>query len=179
MKNYFQLVKLLTILLISGLNMACAARFGPALVTGYSPARQPSPQPIVAVPLNSGIKPILETSVESKLRFTLDSVFFEIDKANLLPAGQRKIEEFATSIQRYGPSSTVQIDGYTDNTGEETYNQHLSERRADTVRAALIAKGITHAKLFTKGFGENNPLTTNATREGRQQNRRVEITVIK
>ncbi len=178
-KNYLKLLKILIILLvISGINIACSARLGPAYITGYSHAKQPPPQPIVAVPLRT-MEPKLRIQAKGKLKFTLDSVFFAIDKADLLPEGHQKIVEFANSIQRYGPTSIVEINGYTDSTGAETYNQYLSEDRASTVRDALTARGIDPNILFVQGFGESNPLATNTTNEGRQQNRRVEITVIK
>jgi len=184
-KNYFQLVKFsILTLMISGLNMACAARLGPTYITSYNnSAKQPALQPLIAVPLKSVLvmqrSPKLEIQTTDKLRFTLDSVYFEVDKANLSPAGQLKIAEFVTTIKRYGPSSVVQLDGHTDSTGEKIYNQYLSESRAHTVRNALIARGIEPKRLIAKGFGETNPLTTNVTKNGRQQNRRVDITVIK
>ena len=174
--NCPQFIKNLIILfVISGLNIACAVRLEPAYITGLNFVGKVPQQPIIAVPFDSN----LGIQTDKGLRFTLDSVFFEVNKANLLPAGELKIDELATKIQRYGSNSIVHIEGHTDNTGQNKYNQYLSELRANTVREALMARGINQKRLNVKGFGENNPVTTNATRSGRQQNRRVEINVLK
>lgn len=166
--NYFRLIKTLAVLvMISQLSVACAVRLKPAYITGLNFAKTPPSPPITAVPLLSS---------ENEVRLTLDSVLFETNKATLLPEGQRKVEEFAGIIQQYG-SRPIIIEGHTDNRGDKKYNQRLSERRAQTVREVLIAKGISSDKLIAKGFGESNPVATNATKAGRQQNRRVEIVI--
>jgi outer membrane protein OmpA-like peptidoglycan-associated protein len=68
---------------------------------------------------------------------------------------------------------------HTDNMGKKSYNQQLSKRRAKTVQKVLIAQGINPEQLVIKAFGENNPIATNTTSQGRQQNRRVEIVILK
>ena len=73
------------------------------------------------------------------------------------------------------PNRSVSVDGYTDSTGPEDYNQGLSERRANSVMDYLAGKGVSPSRLSAKGFGESNPIATNETREGRALNRRVEL----
>ncbi len=172
--NYFNLLKFLALLLsVTGLNLACAVRLKPAYLTGISFARQPESPAIVAVPINTMTTP----TTGQGLRYTLDAVFFDVDKATLLPEGKRKVEEFSRVIQQYG-SRTVLIEGHTDNTGDKAYNQSLSERRAKTVRDIFVAQGISAQRFITKGFGETRPVSSNATKQGRQQNRRVEIVIL-
>jgi outer membrane protein OmpA-like peptidoglycan-associated protein len=171
--NHFNMLKFLVLLfIVIGLNMACAVRLKPAYLTGISFAKQPASPAIVAVPIAMKM-PITGQG----LRYTLDAVFFKVDQATLLPAGKRKVEEFSRTIQQYG-SRMVLIEGHTDNTGDQAYNQSLSERRAKAVRDILVAKGISSQRLITKGLGETRPVSSNATKQGRQQNRRVEIIIL-
>ncbi|HDN25987.1 MAG TPA: OmpA family protein [Thioploca sp.] len=178
MKNiHCPFIKSLAMLLVlTGLSVACAARLRPAYITGLSFAEQPPAPRIVAVPLLQNMT-TLGTPIERGLQFLLDSVIFETNKASLRPQGKREIEEFAKHIQQYS-SRTVLIEGHTDNRGGKAHNQRLSQRRANTVREALIANGIEPERVIAKGFGEDKPVATNATSEGRQQNRRVEITIL-
>lgn len=175
--NYFNLITILAFLfLVTGLNLGCAVRLRPAYMTGISFARQPESPAIVAVPINTTIN-TTRMQTDQGLRYTLDAVFFEVDKATLLPAGKRKIAEFSKSLQQYD-SRSILIEGHTDNSGDKTYNQSLSERRAKAVRDVLVAQGFNPQRLITKGFGETRPVGSNATKPGRQQNRRVEIVIL-
>jgi len=154
--------KTLTMLMVmTGLSVGCAV------------VKEPPRLPIVAVPLLP--EPPPETV--SSLQLVLETVLFEFDKAALLPEGLLKVEEFSQILQKHAPQ-TIIVAGHTDSIGEESYNLSLSERRAYTVRDALIANGINPDSLIIKAFGENNPITTNATIEGQQQNRRVEVTIL-
>lgn len=76
------------------------------------------------------------------------------------------------------PNSNVQIIGHTDSDGDATYNQGLSERRANAVADILQANGVSYNRIRTIGQGENNPVASNLTPEGKSQNRRVEIVVV-
>jgi len=156
------------ILIIVQMVGGCAARLQPAYLTELNFAQLPKPQPIVAVPLKANSR---------EIRMSLDAVLFAVNKASLLPKGKRKIVEFAKVIQQY-PSRALLIEGHTDSSGNATYNQDLSKRRATTVRDALIAQGIDSQRFSIKGYGESNPIATNATRKGRQQNRRVELVIL-
>jgi OOP family OmpA-OmpF porin len=73
----------------------------------------------------------------------------------------------------------VEIQGHTDNTGSDEYNQGLSQRRADAVKAYFVDKGIAEGRLSTMGYGESQPVASNDTVEGRFQNRRVQLKIIR
>jgi outer membrane protein OmpA-like peptidoglycan-associated protein len=180
--NYLKFIKTLSVFfMIMGSCVACAVRLGPAFVTGLSLAKLPEPSPIIAAPLGiktKGIK-IKRRGIQTErdLRLILDTILFETGKANLLPEGKQIIEEFAQSIQQ-DTSPTILIEGHTDNRGSNKYNLRLSKRRSQTVQKTLIAQGINPERWVLKNFGEDNPVTTNATSKGRQQNRRVEIIIL-
>ncbi|MDM8563632.1 OmpA family protein, partial [Candidatus Marithioploca araucensis] len=108
---------------------------------------------------------------------TLGDVLFETAKAELLSGTQRHIESVSAFLKQ-NPSRRVLIEGHTDNRGSETYNLGLSERRANSVRFALIQRGIASNRMLARGFGENRAIASNSSETGRQQNRRVEITIL-
>jgi len=105
-----------------------------------------------------------------------DSILFDINSASLRPGAKRILDKIASVIVRY-PDDRIVVAGYTDNTGSEKYNQELSERRAKVVRNYLVLKGVLPDRITAIGFGEAMPVASNATPEGRQQNRRVEIEI--
>ncbi|MDJ0629367.1 MAG: OmpA family protein [Rhodobacter sp.] len=104
-------------------------------------------------------------------------ILFDIDSAVVRPALRSDLQVLAGSLQRY-PGSTVQVVGHTDNTGEASYNQGLSQRRADSVASVLIGSGVAASRIVATGRGEDQPIASNLTVEGRAQNRRVDITII-
>jgi outer membrane protein OmpA-like peptidoglycan-associated protein len=75
------------------------------------------------------------------------------------------------------PQTSILVEGHTDSTGSDTYNQQLSERRADSVKTLLVQRGVQGSRISILGYGESRPVATNATPEGRQMNRRVEIRI--
>lgn len=107
---------------------------------------------------------------------TLGDVLFDLNEAELKPSGVDTVERLAEFMSEY-EERNVRVEGYTDSTGEASYNQKLSERRAEAVRDALVAMGISSSRVETQGFGEQYPVATNDTSGGRQQNRRVEIVI--
>jgi outer membrane protein OmpA-like peptidoglycan-associated protein len=124
------------------------------------------------------------TPQEIKINLQGD-VLFDFDKADLKPASEPSLEKVVTVLKAY-PTAQVQIDGHTDGKGNASYNQGLSERRAASVAKWLGAhSGLNAANLHTKGWGATKPVAPNAkpdgsdNPEGRQKNRRVEITVRK
>ncbi len=104
-------------------------------------------------------------------------LLFDTGSANVSPGAQQRMSQLADTLKRY-PESRVVVKGYTDSVGSETLNQQLSERRAQNVANYLIAQGVSPSRITALGFGEQFPLATNATPEGRQQNRRVEIEIV-
>lgn len=113
---------------------------------------------------------------ERGMVLTLGDVLFDLNQAELKPAGQRTVERLAEFMKEY-PERRVRVEGYTDSTGAADYNQQLSERRAEAVRNALMLESIEPSRVELQGFGEQYPVASNDTSSGRQQNRRVEIVI--
>jgi outer membrane protein OmpA-like peptidoglycan-associated protein len=104
----------------------------------------------------------------------LKGVNFESGSAVLTPDSYKVLDQAVRSLMAY-PEVRVEIRGYTDNVGKASFNLGLSERRAEAVKQYLVNAGIDPARIVAKGFGEENPVSTNATPEGRAQNRRIEF----
>lgn len=103
-------------------------------------------------------------------------ILFATDSAALTGALQSDLYTLAQSLNSY-PNTTVNVIGHTDNVGEASYNLNLSQRRAQAVSSVLINAGVAPSRIRSIGRGEDQPISTNLTPEGRQQNRRVEIVI--
>lgn len=115
--------------------------------------------------------------VDEGIKVTFDSgILFETGKAELNSYSREALIKFAQSLSEY-PDTDVMIFGHTDNTGTDAINQPLSENRANAVKYFLIQNGVSSARLSTLGLGSSQPISTNTTAMGRQQNRRVEISI--
>jgi outer membrane protein OmpA-like peptidoglycan-associated protein len=101
-------------------------------------------------------------------------VLFEFDRSNIRPEFFGELNQIAARLQET-PDRQIRISGHTDSTGPATYNQGLSERRAQSVANYLAQQGVSPDRMIVQGFGETQPVVSNETREGRAQNRRVEI----
>jgi outer membrane protein OmpA-like peptidoglycan-associated protein len=106
-----------------------------------------------------------------------EDVLFATDSATLRPHAIDKLRPLADYLQA-NPGVRVAIDGYTDSRGTAAHNQALSDRRADSVRAAFDQMGVTRARFSVDGHGEGDPVASNATAAGMRQNRRVEVTLL-
>jgi outer membrane protein OmpA-like peptidoglycan-associated protein len=113
---------------------------------------------------------------ERGLVITLGDVLFDFNKAELKPGSARNEQKIADFMLEY-PERKALIEGFTDSTGSDSYNQGLSERRAESVRGFLIAKGISSNRVAARGYGKANPVASNKTAATRQLNRRVEIII--
>ena len=107
---------------------------------------------------------------------TMAGVLFATGKYDLRPDAQMRLARLAGIVSSHS-GLNLQVEGYTDNTGSEDFNQALSEQRAEAVRDFLISQGVDQRTITAKGFGEANPVADNNTADGRQKNRRVEIIV--
>ncbi len=149
---------------------------------------------LVGAGIGAGVGSILDRQAE-ELRASLDSsgaevirsgeelivrmpqdILFDVDSASLRPDLRSDLVTLSDSLQRY-PNTSVTIVGHTDNTGDAAYNQSLSERRAASVGGELTFAGVDPFRVATVGAGENNPIASNLSPEGRTLNRRVDITI--
>jgi len=105
---------------------------------------------------------------------TLQDVLFDTGQARLMPESAGFLARLADAFKR-NASLTAAIEGYTDSVGGSNANYELSDRRANAVKTALMSLGVRDEQLTVRGFGENNPVASNDTVDGRQMNRRVEI----
>mgnify|MGYP000908897073 CR=1 FL=1 len=127
-------------------------------------------------PENKGC-PTKAVLTETKIEI-LDRVHFETDKSDLKPVSFAVLDAVVAVMKEHPEIARVRVDGHTDNTGTETHNAGLSDRRAEAVKAYLVKKGIAKERLQAKGFAETVPIATNDTEEGRAQNRRTEFTIL-
>jgi OOP family OmpA-OmpF porin len=131
------------------------------------PAPAPRPAPVPVAP---------PKVVSEKVTYAADA-FFDFDKATLKPEGKAKLDELAAKIKSFTLEVVIAV-GHTDSVGSDAYNQKLSLRRAESVKAYLVSKGIEANRVYTEGKGKKQPLADNKTADGRAKNRRVEIEVV-
>ncbi|HQL70451.1 MAG TPA: OmpA family protein, partial [Bacteroidales bacterium] len=122
-------------------------------------------------------KDIVLSKVAVGSKIILKNIFFDYDKATIRPESENELTRLVTLLNAY-PKMTIEIGGHTDNHGSLQYNTKLSNDRAKAVVDYLVSKGIAASRLQYKGYAFNEPIATNDTDEGRQQNRRVEFKVI-
>jgi outer membrane protein OmpA-like peptidoglycan-associated protein len=107
---------------------------------------------------------------------TLGDVLFDTGRAELKSGATRKMDQLAQFLMEHS-DRRVQIEGFTDSVGSDAYNQDLSQRRADAVKAALITRGVDPSRIGTEGYGKAYPVAGNTDAGGRQLNRRVEVVI--
>jgi outer membrane protein OmpA-like peptidoglycan-associated protein len=110
------------------------------------------------------------------LVLTLGDVLFDTGRAELNPGAGRKLDQLAQFLNEH-KDRRVQIDGFTDSVGTDSYNEELSQRRANSVKSALLVRGIDSARISTEGYGKAFPVANNVDSGGRQLNRRVEVII--
>ena len=120
--------------------------------------------------------PAAPVAAASKVTYAADA-FFDFDKAVVKPAGKAKLDDLVSKVKGINLEVIIAV-GHTDSVGSDAYNQKLSVRRAEAVKAYLVSKGIEKNRIYTEGKGEKQPVASNKTSEGRAKNRRVEIEVV-
>lgn len=123
------------------------------------------------------IKPIEMARIEPNATIRLNNIFFDFDKFTLRSESYPELNRVAEFLEEQ-PSIKVEITGHTDNVGTEEYNLNLSKKRAESVSKYLMQKGVSKDRITTTSYGESRPKDTNDTKEGRQNNRRVEFTIL-
>jgi OmpA-OmpF porin, OOP family len=147
-----------------GCDGAIAPAMAPAAPAAAAPAApRPGPAP-VAPP------------AATKVTYAADA-FFDFDKSVLKPEGKAKLDDLVGKIKDINLEVIIAV-GHTDSVGSDAYNQKLSVRRSEAVKAYLVSKGIEKNRVYTEGKGEKQPVADNKTAEGRAKNRRVEIEVV-
>jgi len=111
------------------------------------------------------------------IKITFDSgILFNIDSYQLSQQSLTNLADLSKTLQKYSDTNVL-VEGHTDSTGTDEHNKILSEHRADAVANFLKSYGVTGSRITTNGYGESQPVASNATAEGRQQNRRVDIAI--
>ncbi len=123
---------------------------------------------------------IKEVPVEKEVRkpyLVLPGVFFDFDKDTLKAIGKAELDKAVADLSGQG-NPFLSVSGHTDSIGTDKYNMNLSARRAATVKKYMVSKGYEAEKIDTQAFGESKPIASNKTKEGRAQNRRVELDIV-
>lgn len=139
----------------------------------------PAPEPVVMQPEVQPPAPVVQPApqpVSEKVSFAAEALF-DFDRAVVKPEGKAGLDDLMSKLQGMDTEVMIAV-GHTDSVGSDAYNQKLSLRRADAVKAYLVSKGLDQARLYTEGKGETQPIADNATAEGRAKNRRVVIEVV-
>ena len=138
----------------------------PAPIAAPAPAPAPVPVPV----------PVPAAPVSEKVTFAADA-FFDFDKSVLKAEGKAKLDDLVSKMGGINLEVIIAV-GHTDSVGGDAYNQRLSVRRSEAVKAYLTTKGVEKNRVYTEGKGEKQPVADNKTSEGRAKNRRVEIEVV-
>ena len=139
----------------------------------------PEPAPVQPAPAPRQAPPPPPPPPEPEVLFEFDAeVTFAFDSAEIRPSAEPELNRAAAVLSERTEIILVEVAGHTDSTGPEAYNQNLSERRAQSVADYLAARGVDRNRMRVEGFGETRPKASNDTREGRQMNRRVVVTIL-
>jgi len=147
----------------------------PAPAPAAAPAPAPAPTAPAATPAPAPAA-VVAAPVSEKVTFAADA-FFDFDKSVLKAEGKAKLDDLVGKMRGINLEVIIAV-GHTDSVGSDSYNQKLSVRRSEAVKAYLVTKGVEKNRVYTEGKGEKQPVADNKTGEGRAKNRRVEIEVV-
>ncbi|MDD0808819.1 OmpA family protein [Curvibacter sp. RS43] len=156
---------------VAGCDGAIAPKAAPAAAPAAPAAAAAPAAPAAAAPAAAA-----PAVAASKVTYAADA-FFDFDKAVLKPEGKAKLDDLVGKVKDINLEVIIAV-GHTDSVGSDAYNQKLSVKRAESVKAYLVSKGIEKNRVYTEGKGEKQPVADNKTAEGRAKNRRVEIEVV-
>ena len=156
-------------------NCECDADIVGAACRPAPPPPPVTPQPPVKPPVTPPKPDVKPTGVQ-KVTFAADA-FFDFNKAVLKPEAKAKLDDLTGKLKGITLEVIIAV-GHTDAIGGDPYNQKLSVKRAESVKAYLVTKGIEPNRIYTEGKGKKQPVADNKTAEGRAKNRRVEIEVV-
>jgi OmpA-OmpF porin, OOP family len=143
---------------------------------GPPPPPPPKVEPVVEAPPPP--EPVKAEVKADKIELN-EKIQFEFALAELLPQRKTLLEQVVTIMKDHPEIELIRIEGHTDNDASDRYNLKLSNERAASVKTFLASKGVDAKRMESKGFGESKPIADNKTEEGREQNRRVEIHIVK
>ena len=126
--------------------------------------------------LEAQLRDIEGKQTERGLLVTLGDVLFAFNKSELTAQAGPRLDKLAAFLRQF-PQRKLLVEGYTDAVGTDAYNMELSERRAEAIREALVARGVDTTRVVTKGYGKAYPVADNASADGRAVNRRVEVVI--
>jgi OOP family OmpA-OmpF porin len=152
----------------------CDGAIKPVVAPAPTPTPAPTPAAVTPTPAPA-VVPVPNVAAQ-KVTYASDA-FFDFDKAVLKPAGKEKLDDLIGKVKDINLEVIIAV-GHTDSVGNDSYNQKLSLRRSEAVKAYLVSKGIEKNRVYTEGKGEKQPVADNKTAEGRAKNRRVEIEVV-
>jgi OOP family OmpA-OmpF porin len=146
-------------------------------ITGYAicalmPEATPPPPVSAPPPPAPKREPVIKKTI------VLPGVNFAFNRADLLPAAKEILDREVVPELKSEAAETVRVEGHTDAVGSDSYNQALSEKRANAVKEYLVSQGISGSRIETRGYGESQPVADNESAIGRAKNRRVEIKVL-
>jgi outer membrane protein OmpA-like peptidoglycan-associated protein len=124
--------------------------------------------------LESELSALEAKRTDRGMLLTLDDVFFETAGANIKSGASRTLDK-VVAFMKSNPDQEIIVEGHTDSLGTASFNQRLSEQRAEAVKQQIVARGVEPDRVDTQGYGESRPVASNESQGGRQLNRRVEI----
>jgi len=156
--------------------MARAREANMAVAERNAAVAQANAATVQSAQLQAEVDQLKAKQTDRGIVLTLGDVLFDTGRASLNPGAAMKLDRLAAFLNEH-PDRRVQIEGFTDSVGGDAYNQDLSERRAEAVKAALTMRGIDSSRIATEGYGKAYPVASNSDSGGRQLNRRVEVVI--